>query len=265
MIKVFRKIRQRLVSENKFSQYLIYAIGEIVLVVIGILIALQINNTSENKKKRQIELSYLERLVIDLKDNEKLWTDFHELKEQQLKAANIFLKFSFNKNKDSVLDIIMPHFNSVFSWVDLNINQVTFDEMVSSGNLDLISNDSIKIKLLELNKHYRSILDIQNKEKESHDRLLFPPINEKFNMRYFMALNPDKQKEIGRTFSGEEMGLYLNEFKKELLDLIADQTFMNGVTVVQTSADISMKEFSAAKEEVVELVTLIEEELQKGE
>jgi len=44
MIKIFRKVRQKLLAENKFSQYLIYAIGEIVLVVIGILIALQINN-----------------------------------------------------------------------------------------------------------------------------------------------------------------------------------------------------------------------------
>ena len=44
MIKFFRKIRQRLLSENKFSKYLLYALGEIVLVVIGILIALRINN-----------------------------------------------------------------------------------------------------------------------------------------------------------------------------------------------------------------------------
>ena len=47
MIKFFRKIRQRLLSENKFSKYLFYAIGEIVLVVIGILIALQVNNKNE--------------------------------------------------------------------------------------------------------------------------------------------------------------------------------------------------------------------------
>ena len=265
MIKIFRNVRRKLLGESKFSQYMIYAIGEIVLVVIGILIALQINNSNEDSKRRQIELSYLERLAIDLKDNEQLWTDFHDLKQKQLEAANTFLRFSFNKNKDSVLDIIMPHFNSVFSWVDLNINQVTFDEMVSSGNLDLISNDSIKIKLLELNKHYKSILDIQNKEKESHDRLLFPPINEKFNMRYFMALEPVKQKEIGRTFTGEEIGSYLYQFKQELLDLVGDQTFMNGVTVVQTSADVSMKEFMTAKEEVVELISLIEEELKKDE
>ncbi|UWX53772.1 DUF6090 family protein [Maribacter litopenaei] len=50
MIKFFRKIRQQLLQENRFSKYLLYAIGEIVLVVIGILIALQISNWNENRK-----------------------------------------------------------------------------------------------------------------------------------------------------------------------------------------------------------------------
>lgn len=48
MIKFFRKIRQKMLTENKFSKYLIYAIGEIILVIIGILIALQINNANES-------------------------------------------------------------------------------------------------------------------------------------------------------------------------------------------------------------------------
>jgi len=50
MIKFFRKIRRQLLTENRFSKYLLYAIGEIVLVVIGILIALQINIWNENRK-----------------------------------------------------------------------------------------------------------------------------------------------------------------------------------------------------------------------
>ena len=53
MIKFFRKIRQKLISENKISTYLIYAIGEIILVVIGIFIALQINNWNENRKEKR--------------------------------------------------------------------------------------------------------------------------------------------------------------------------------------------------------------------
>ncbi|MET6991632.1 DUF6090 family protein [Sediminicola arcticus] len=66
MIKFFRKIRQNLLTENKFSKYLIYAIGEIILVVIGILIALQINNNSENHKKQQFEITILENIKEDI-------------------------------------------------------------------------------------------------------------------------------------------------------------------------------------------------------
>ncbi|MEM6516972.1 MAG: DUF6090 family protein, partial [Bacteroidota bacterium] len=55
MIKFFRNIRKTLLTENRFNKYLLYAIGEIVLVVIGILIALQINNWNENRKDNNVE------------------------------------------------------------------------------------------------------------------------------------------------------------------------------------------------------------------
>ena len=66
MIKFFRKIRQRLLSENKTGKYLKYAIGEIVLVVIGILIALSINNWNEGRKDQSQELKYLIGIKSDL-------------------------------------------------------------------------------------------------------------------------------------------------------------------------------------------------------
>ncbi|MGD1948015.1 MAG: DUF6090 family protein [Croceivirga sp.] len=55
MIKFFHRIRQKLLSENRFSKYLLYAIGEIILVVIEILIALQINNWNDNRKDNTSE------------------------------------------------------------------------------------------------------------------------------------------------------------------------------------------------------------------
>lgn len=71
MLKFFRKIRQQLLTENKVSNYLIYAIGEIVLVVIGILIALQINNWNENTKLEIEETRLLKQLNIEFKNNKK--------------------------------------------------------------------------------------------------------------------------------------------------------------------------------------------------
>jgi sensor domain CHASE-containing protein len=66
MIKVFRKIRQNMIKENRTSKYLLYAIGEIILVVIGILIALSINNWNEQRKERQIEQSILKEIRNNL-------------------------------------------------------------------------------------------------------------------------------------------------------------------------------------------------------
>ncbi len=62
MIKFFRKFRQKMLNENRFSKYLIYAIGEIILVVIGILIALQINNWSQYTKERALEIEILKEI-----------------------------------------------------------------------------------------------------------------------------------------------------------------------------------------------------------
>ena len=66
MIKFFRKIRHQLLSENRVSKYILYAIGEIVLVVVGILIALQINNWNENKKIQNLIALNLYNLVEDM-------------------------------------------------------------------------------------------------------------------------------------------------------------------------------------------------------
>ncbi len=71
MIKLFRKIRQRLLTENKFSKYLLYAIGEIFLVVIGILIALQINNHNETRKEKALERELINLLITDLEEKKE--------------------------------------------------------------------------------------------------------------------------------------------------------------------------------------------------
>ena len=69
MIKFFRKIRQNLLSEGKLGKYIKYAIGEIILVVIGILIALQINNWNENRKQQSEIIDIYNQIALDL-DND---------------------------------------------------------------------------------------------------------------------------------------------------------------------------------------------------
>ena len=72
MTKILRKIREKLISEKKFSNYLFYAIGEIFLLVIGILIAIQINNLNETSKKADREQDYLVSIKSELNNNLKI-------------------------------------------------------------------------------------------------------------------------------------------------------------------------------------------------
>ena len=91
MIKFFRRIRQNLIMENKTSKYFKYAIGEIVLVVIGILIALQINNWNENRKDKIKEHAYLTNLKKDILEDINFNTQYilnrYEKKVKVLKKA----------------------------------------------------------------------------------------------------------------------------------------------------------------------------------
>ena len=94
MIKFFRKIRQKLLSENKFSKYLIYAVGEIILVVIGILIAIQLNSISNENERRIEEIKQLENLLSDLKQDKSELVKIIERRKSKSNSSKILGKYS---------------------------------------------------------------------------------------------------------------------------------------------------------------------------
>jgi len=106
MIKFFRKIRQGLLNENKFSKYLLYAIGEILLVVIGILIAVSINNWNENRKLQNEELNLLEEVKSNLEttlENFRLDSLYNSNTIRHYEKINDYVEtdLSYNEELDS--------------------------------------------------------------------------------------------------------------------------------------------------------------------
>ncbi len=97
MIKFFRKIRQNLLSEGKSGKYLKYAIGEIILVVIGILIALGINNWNENRKKVKIEIQYVNNLIQDIKNDQEFYKSRVLVLNNFLEIHNNFISIIENE------------------------------------------------------------------------------------------------------------------------------------------------------------------------
>lgn len=174
MIKFFRHIRQRLVSENKFSKYLLYAIGEIILVVIGILIALQINNANETRKERERELNYLKNLKSDLVSEIESNNEFATYRFEKAKACTTLLNTEAPKTIEDVQEYT-DTYEQVFVWNVFVPNNNTFKELLSSGNLSLVKNDSIKDTLLELDKRYADIATGEEHMRREYEAYLYDP------------------------------------------------------------------------------------------
>jgi hypothetical protein len=147
MIKFFRHIRQRLLSENRLGKYLLYAIGEIVLVVIGILIALQINNASAEAQMRSKELV----LVKEMRQN--LQADLMTLhgnisgNRGRIRANEMVLKGL--QDRIALSDTLKQQLGNIWGNYQLTENTAAWENLKSVG-LDLISNDSLRKAIAEL-------------------------------------------------------------------------------------------------------------------
>ena len=113
MIKFFRKIRQNLLSEGKTGKYFKYAIGEILLVVIGILIALQINNWNEKRKIKIAEIEILQNLKTELKYNLEDLEKINRQHKSEFEDGIIILKL-FGTDVSSVSESKLECFFRIF-------------------------------------------------------------------------------------------------------------------------------------------------------
>ncbi|WP_139316598.1 DUF6090 family protein [Algoriphagus marinus] len=148
MIKFLRKIRQNMLSEGKTGKYFKYAIGEIVLVVIGILIALQINTWNESRKQKQVEKQVLKSLFQEIeKDKTALKQIDYQYKKDLLKIS-YFRKLYWKEQLSMAEALDLKNF---FGFVnrDVNPNRITYDEMINTGKLYYLSNQNLVNKIID--------------------------------------------------------------------------------------------------------------------
>ena len=161
MIKFFRKIRQKLLAENRFSKYLLYAIGEIVLVVIGILIALQINTWSENQKIKKEEKILITGLIQNIEDDIKNLTTVTKGDSINIDANRILLSALKNDSIRRNKPLLKQKIYQAAFVSSLKPNQIIFSQIQFSGKLTYILNDSIKTKILSYYDNVSNVLDYQ--------------------------------------------------------------------------------------------------------
>ena len=157
MIKFFRKIRQSLLQQGKAGKYFTYAFGEIVLVVIGILIALQINNWNEERKANIAENKALVALKKEFEQNIDRFQFILQQRDSQQLALRAYFDIIGNENtpvEEKVKVLTGGYFGG--SWGAQN---TVLNGLVNSGAIDNIKNDSLK-SLLIIQERTRQTLQI---------------------------------------------------------------------------------------------------------
>lgn len=156
MLKFFRKIRKKLLKEGKLKRYFVYAIGEIFLVVIGILIALQINNWNELNKLHQTELETLIDLKNEFQENYAVFrADFEEKVQFEAQWDALLTKLS-NKN---LAEVDRPKRMIPPGGGTLNISFGVLNAVFNSGKINIIRNNELKKALSNWNGTFEDYLE----------------------------------------------------------------------------------------------------------
>ncbi len=174
-MKFFRKIRQNLLSEGKTVRYLKYAIGEIILVVIGILIALSINNWNHNRLLQKEEFKYYKNIKRQLIEDITLIRnniDYNQFYYEQYQYAIGLFENDDRSNLDSLGIIAI----NLLTYSDFHQETNIYQTLVSSGEIKLLENQNIIEGLQRLEENYIYI----NKMEDAHleiIKIIYPELN----------------------------------------------------------------------------------------
>ena len=172
MISIFRNMRKKLADDNQFLKYTRYAIGEILLVMVGILLALQVNNWNNVRSERALEVKYLRGIKADLQVDLINLKTFIDDKERKFLSAAELLEMD-TPQTITELDALDSIIWNVFGWVRYDQSTNTLDELIGSGNLSLLKNDSIKKMIQNIKQSNISIQGSVEHMRREYDYYLY--------------------------------------------------------------------------------------------
>ena len=243
MIKFFRKLRYDLMKQNKTSKYFKYAIGEIVLVVIGILIALQINNWNQGRIAQDKEQTYLTNIKRDLENQLKSIESQLEFDKDILDLIQSFLDSFYKTSKIKLDSTNIKSLSIVTTRQTFVRTDPTYTDLISSGNIDIIKNTELKNKLIEFNQNLERVEKINhNNNVDLNDRIYF---SELLKLIYFYdetTPNSEELVEISNRIVNKE------ENKLRLINLV------NFRKMLASGSTILMQEIKGQTQELLELM-----------
>jgi hypothetical protein len=227
MINFFRKIRQNLLIENKTGKYFKYATGEIILVVIGILIALQINNWNEEKKISNTELEILKLMRKNLNSDLRDMNGNIEFYRVRQKAAQVVLK--------SLDDSLYKNDSLSFSYANLGLSPFFIEttsayENLKSIGFEIIKNDSLKENIMSIySKSYQWMEELEDGHSNFTSTKLEPLLTDNLIVENLLiSAKPINLVELRNNHRFKEIlkksyffNYYMIERNKELMNSVA--------------------------------------------
>jgi len=238
-----------MIKENKVSKYMLYAIGEIVLVVIGILIALQINNWNNNKTNTIESNKFNQRLLEEIDGNIDLANDKIEIMRGMISSSKGILDLFNKQANDMDLKLMDSLIFVVISGVQVEFRTGTLNEGLNTGKVALINSDLLKTKLYGLPSNIQYVREYDKIYSNLVANDVQPFLYKNFNYR-----------KMDNALSAYGIGSTKFQFNHNKL-LLDNEEFENLIDNYFYSSNSQMKFHTNLKNEFEEIKKLIEIEL----
>jgi len=196
MLALIKEMKHQFIANKKFSNYLIYAVGEIFLIVMGILIALQIDNWNNEKVDRQNELKTYQNIQSQVNEDMKALKEVIEYNTMYLGQYEKANQYILSKNRNAI-DTLAYFAMNLSQFSDFHRTANIYETLVNSGDIKLIKNDSIAGRLQKLEMTYTFI----NRLEDIHWELIINEISPVFrgvvNYTTFEIIKPDELYSVG--------------------------------------------------------------------
>lgn len=250
MTKVFNKIRKQLLYENKTGRYLKYAIGEIVLVMIGILLALQVNNWNQNRSLKKEELKIMKSIHKEFSKNLAKFDEAYKFHNKRKEGIKTIMSV---RSRELSLDSL----NSLIAIVNNNYTfdpfQGIYNSIINSGKIELISNDLLKERI---SMFQDLIMDYQEEEDMTFDfaiRVLHPILLSNTTLDNYDFFTG--KSEIS---TSEE-----NRIKEKYIRLIESEEYESALVFLSAFMTAIFTEGPVLREEMVSIISLLESEIER--
>lgn len=257
MIKFFRKTRQNMIKENRASKYLLYAIGEIVLVVIGILIALSINNWNEIRKATNEETKILIALQSDFKVSKTRIEETMFIQQKVLGYAKTLINIH-ERQDDKEFEYFDTHLDSLdnlisygISWYRTEPVTGAYNALISAGKVDLIKNEKLRHLLAQFAadlesgfEDQESTMDLLASLNNTLSEVTLKIASNRFRVRYQLEQRKIDTLKISKTLFKNDsfFGNLYNKFILENNRLKRQQSMLNQTNSILLIIDKELHE-----------------------